>query len=150
MAWMNTPIHIALMSDLHLEFETAHWERIHAAARRGDSSTAAEALQLRAELRAKPGHPNRGPDLCALQARPVDLLLLPGDIDVGTGGIAYADAASRYLGVPALTCAGNHEAYHSDLSWLISALSTAAARTADRVEYLENRRVDLVVRGRRI
>lgn len=146
---MNTPIRIALMSDLHIEFEAPHWERIRAAVRRGDSS-AAEALRVRAEIRAEPGHPDQGPDLRSLKALGVDLLLLPGDIDVGTGGIAYADAAARYLGAPSLTCAGNHEAYRGDLSWLIPALANAAGRTAGRVTFLERSREDIEISGRRI
>jgi hypothetical protein len=88
------------MSDLHLEFEASYWERIHAIARRGDSSTAAKALHARAQMRAEPGHPDQGPDLRGLKAEHVDLLLLPGDIHVGTAAIAYADAAARYLECP--------------------------------------------------
>jgi predicted phosphohydrolase len=147
---MMEPIRLGVMSDLHIEFEPDYWQRIERSARRGDSSMAAEALRRRAELREEPGHPPEGPDLRGLKGNHVDLLLLAGDIHVGVGAIAYADAAAEYLGCPAYMCAGNHDGYSSDLSSLIPGLRDAAARTSGRVSFLEKDRVDLAVWGRRL
>lgn len=137
------------MSDLHLEFEAAYWKRIHAAARRGDSSTAADALRVRAELRAEPGHPDQGPDLRRLKAEGIDLLLLPGDLHVGIEAIAYAKAAAVYLECGACVCGGNHEAYHGDLAERVSELREAAAWSDGKVKFLE-REAALDIRARRV
>lgn len=145
----NNPIRIALMSDLHVEFEAGYWRRIQAARSRG-SLRHVDTLRTRKEMQAEPGHPLEGPDLRSLKAHGVDLLLLPGDIHVGTRAIEYADAAARYLECPAFICAGNHEFYHGDLAQLLLALGRAAAQTSGRVTFLERDRVDIAVRGRRI
>jgi predicted phosphohydrolase len=107
-------------------------------------------LERRKALREEPGHPVQGPDLRGLKAAGVDLLLLAGDIHVGTDGITYADAAARYLGCPAYVCSGNHDGYSSDLLRLIPALREGAVRTGGRVSFLEKDRVDLSVRDRRV
>jgi Calcineurin-like phosphoesterase len=144
-------IRIGLMSDIHLDVEEAWWERhIIDGARRGDSSTIARALQLRRELQAEPGHPDRGPDLRGLKSAGVDLLLLPGDIDSGVSGIRYAAAAAGYLGVGAIVCAGNHEAYGYDLVELTRELRAEAASTDGAVRFLEMERSEFVVRTCRV
>lgn len=142
-------IRIGVMSDLHIEFEAAYWQQVERAARRGDSSRAADALRRRAELRNESGHPERGPDLRGLKASGVDLLLLPGDIHLGTDGIAYADAAAQYLGCRVCTSIGNHECYRHDLLRLLPKLRQTAAGTDGRVSFLERDRVDITVRDRR-
>lgn len=144
-------IRIAVASDLHLEFEPDYWAKLERQAGRGDSSFVAAALGRRAELRDEQGHPDSGPDLRGLHERGVDLLLLAGDIHLGTGGVGYAAAAARYLGCPAaLLVAGNHEAYGRDLKALIPALRDAAAETGGLVRFLENDRIDMEFRGRRV
>lgn len=83
------PLKIAVMSDLHLEFENrpicdAEWNRTYA---------------LR---EATPGHPKQGPylgDLVA-DARGVDLVVLAGDIALGADGVGYADAVARFANAP--------------------------------------------------
>jgi hypothetical protein len=111
-----TAIRLGVMSDLHLEFEPEYWQRIERSARRGDSSVAAEALRLRAELRQEPGHPAEGPDLRGVKAIGVDLLLLAGDIHVGVHAIAYAEAAASYHNCPSCVTVGNHVIRHMGLS----------------------------------
>jgi len=138
------------MSDLHLEFESDYWARIDRVTRRGDSTAAAEALERREQLRVEAGHPEAGPDLRGLRAQGTNLLLLAGDIHVGTLGIAYADSAARYLGCPAYFCCGNHEAYKGDLLRLLQALRDAATLTDGRVTFLEKERVDVEVGKRRV
>lgn len=145
---MANKIRIGVMSDLHLEFEPDYWARIERLARHRDSSEEAEALQHRTELRETPGHPEQGPDLRNLKG--VDLLLLAGDIRLGTAGIAYADAAARYLGCPVYACCGNHEPYGFDLLQLIPALRQAAKLTDGRVTFLEKERVNVEVGWRRV
>lgn len=147
---MTKPIRIALMSDLHIEFEPSYWNRVWTNARSGDSSQVADALRVNAELWAEPGHPRQGPDLRSLKTQQVDLLLLPGDIRIGSEAIVYADAAARYLGCPAYVCCGNHEAYRSDLLRLMPALRSAAANSGGRVTFLERDRTDIEFHGRRV
>jgi Icc-related predicted phosphoesterase len=109
-------------SDLHIEFE-----------RPGEPEPAPVAAGL---------HPRDGPDLGAIQGE-VDLLVLAGDIDLGTAGIAYADEAARFLGVPAVYVLGNHEAYHGDLNDVLDGCRAAAAETDGRVLFLENDAVEV-------
>ena len=146
----DRPVRVALMSDLHNEFEIAHQQRLEVRAKMGDSSAVAEALRLRAELRREPGHPDRGPDLRQLKAAGPDFLLMPGDIEGGKGSVQYADQAATYLRCPVLCTSGNHEAYHRDLPTVVAELRTAAAATEGRVRFLEMDRADLDVGGRRI
>jgi Icc-related predicted phosphoesterase len=113
---------IAVASDLHIEFERP----------------------------SEPGpppvedgvHPTDGPDLGAIHGA-VDLLILAGDIDLGTFGIAYADEAARYLGVPVVYVLGNHEAYHGDLDAVLDGCRAAAAETGGRVLFLQNDAVEV-------
>lgn len=86
-------IRIALMSDLHLEFE------------------------------ASPGvdwTPTAG----------VDLVVLPGDVDVGVRAVGYAERVARELGCPVVLIPGNHEYYGHDRPALLAALREAAATAA--------------------
>lgn len=113
---------IAYMSDLHLEFEAARarqdgWRDLDAARRR------------------LPGHPDRGPLLSSI--RDADLVVLAGDIDIGIGGIRYADAVARFIEAPVVYIAGNHESYDGDLTQLARDLQAAAWATEGRVFYLE-------------
>lgn len=147
---MTEPIRIGVMSDLHLEFEAAWWERhIAGGAARGDSSMIAAALLLRRELRAEPGHPGYGPDLRGLKAARIDLLLMPGDIDTGVGGVRYAAAAAEYVGAPSIVVAGNHESYGYDLVELTRTQRQEALKSSATI-FLEMGRADLEVRGRRV
>lgn len=108
---------IAVASDLHIEF---------------DREGAPEA-----PFEAEAGHPRDGPDLAAVRGE-VDLLILAGDIDLDTAGIAYADEAARFLGVPVVYVMGNHEAYHGDLDAVLESCRREAAGTGGRVLFLEN------------
>ncbi len=108
---------IALASDLHIEFER---------------SGAPKEVPAGAG-----GHPTDGPDLAAIHGA-ADLVILAGDIDIGTAGVAWADEAARYLEVPVLYVMGNHEAYHGDLDEVLEGCREAAAATGGRVLFLEN------------
>jgi uncharacterized protein YoaH (UPF0181 family) len=143
-------IKIGLMSDLHLEFEPAYRQRIHQTVSRGDSSEAAKALVAMRVRENERGHPESGPDLRALTKAAVDLLLLPGDIDVGGRSVAYADAVASYLGCPILMAIGNHDAYGDNLRRLIAASRKTAAATHGRVAVLEQGRADVLIKGRRL
>jgi hypothetical protein len=144
------PIKIGLMSDLHLEFEAEHREWVLQAVQLGSSSKAAKALAAMRARENEPDHPETGPDLRALKKAAVDLVLLPGDIDIAGRVFGYADAAAQYLGCPVFACLGNHCAYDADLGRLIGAVRGAAARTHGRVAVLERERADLVIKGRRL
>lgn len=85
------------------------------------------------------GHPRIGPLLD--DAVGVDLLLLAGDIDVGTRAIAYANEVAEFIGAPAVYVAGNHEGYDgTPFDRLFGALRAKAAETQGRVTFLENSR----------
>ncbi|WP_281251909.1 metallophosphoesterase [Oceanibacterium hippocampi] len=105
-----------MMSDLHLEIDRKH-----------GIATGIDA----------PGHPQIGPDLRPLPGQ-VDLCILAGDIDRGVAAIDYADAVARFLAVPTVFIAGNHEFYHYRYRELLAAFREAAAATDGRVRFLEN------------
>ncbi len=113
---------IAVASDLHIEFERA-----------GEPDPAPVAAGL---------HPSGGPDLGAVHGA-ADLLVLAGDVDLGTFGVAYADEAARFLGIPVVYVMGNHEAYHGDLDAVLDGCRAAAAATGSRVLFLENDAVEV-------
>ena len=143
-------IRVGLASDLHLELEGAYRDQLLQRSRRGDASDVIDAMALIKALRNEPGHPVVGPDLRDLKAAGIDLLLLPGDIDSGVAGVAWAEAAARYLGCPAYYGLGNHEAYGEDITTLPTAIWEAARKTEGRVIFLENQRVDITIRCQRV
>jgi hypothetical protein len=113
---------IAVASDLHIEFE-----------RSGEPEPTPTA----------PGrHPLGGPDLRTVDGE-AELLILAGDIDLGTFGVAWADEAARFLGIPVVYVMGNHEAYHGDLGAVLDGCRAAAAGTGSRVLFLENDAVEV-------
>jgi DNA repair exonuclease SbcCD nuclease subunit len=119
-------VRVAIMSDLHLEFERGPV--------RGDEWSAF--VERRANIL---WHPRVGPLLD--EAVGVDLLILAGDIDVGTRAIAYANEAAEFIGAPAVYVAGNHEGYDgTPFDRLFDALREKATVTQGRVTFLENRR----------
>jgi Icc-related predicted phosphoesterase len=138
------------MSDLHLEFEPEYREWVLQTVRHGGSSKAAKALAAMRARDNEPGHPENGPDLRALKNAAVDLVLLPGDVDVAGRLVGYADAVARYLGCPVFACLGNHCAYDTDLRLSIDAARRAAVNAHGRAAVLERERADLVVKGRRL
>jgi len=115
---------IAVMSDLHLEFEagrtkTPDWPAF---------------VRMRAET---PSHPRIGPMID--NAIGVDLVILAGDTDVGLRGIDYAREISDYLGAPVIYVMGNHEPYDgTSIERLLSKMRTKTAKTNGRVKLLEN------------
>jgi predicted phosphodiesterase len=113
---------IAVASDLHIEFE-----------RQGEPELGSQELGL---------HPAYGPDLEIVQGE-ADFMVLAGDVDLGAWGIAYADEAARFLGIPVIYVAGNHEAYHRDLDAVIQECRMSAAATGGRVVFLENDAVEI-------
>lgn len=117
---------VAIMSDLHLEFERGPV--------RGDEWSAF--VERRANIL---WHPRIGPLLD--EAVGVDLLILAGDVDVGTRGIAYVDEVAEFIGAPAVYVAGNHEGYDgTPFDRLFDALREKATATQGRVTFLENSR----------
>ena len=106
---------------------------------RGPDTPTKEWLALAKLRKATPGHPLVGPSLLPLREAKPDLLVLAGDISLGTRGIAYADRAAQFLSVPVVTIAGNHEFYgRRDIAVLLPELRAAAAATDGRVTFLEN------------
>lgn len=116
---------IAVASDLHIEFERAP---------DGGPDAGPEAASRAG------APPTGGPELSPLRGT-ADLLILTGDIDIGTAGVAWADAAARFLDIPVVYVMGNHEAYHGDLAVELAACRKAAAATEGRVLFLENEAV---------
>lgn len=132
-----TGIAIAVASDLHLEFDRA----IRA---RGCGSKPTRARKTAEAER----HPKIGPNLAGLSDR-CEVLVLAGDVDLGVHAIDYAAAVSAWLAVPVVLIAGNHEFYHAPYDETLLALREKAAAMPG-VHFLENDRVDLVVRDRRV
>jgi len=122
-------IRLALMSDIHNEFE----------APTGPTNPTAAWMALHRSRKRIPGHPEAGPLLDGLRGEGVDIVVLAGDIDVGVRGIEYAKRASMFLGVKSVYVCGNHEGYHGrDLDLLIPEMRTAARATNGWVTFLEN------------
>jgi predicted phosphodiesterase len=103
---------IAIMSDLHLEFD--------------------------ARVVDHPEPSKRSPELLDFYFRPpqpkADLLVLAGDIHQGSLGI---DWVRRHFSMPAVLIAGNHEAYGHELFRTIARNRQRAAATEGRVVFLE-------------
>lgn len=132
-----TPIRIAVLSDLHLEFDRA------IVARGGGRKPSRARKALEAE-----GHPVIGPSLAALQ-NACDIVVFAGDVDLGVAAIAYASAVQGWLGVPVVLIAGNHEFYHGAHQPTRDALRHGAC-AAPGVHFLDNDRLDLTVGSRAV
>lgn len=131
-------IRIAIGADLHLEFEYPF----------GPDQPSGPYFRLRDARKALKanGHPQIGPLLSDLRGA-VDAVILAGDIDLGRRAVTYADQVARYLGVPVIQIAGNHEFYKGNRSEVISAMREAAERTEGRVTYLENETATIKING---
>jgi DNA repair exonuclease SbcCD nuclease subunit len=103
---------IAIMSDLHLEFDRNELDRTGS----GDDDA-------RFDFYLRPPQPD------------ADVLVLAGDISTGASGI---DWASRNFRIPTVMIAGNHEFYRGDeLHGLIAECRRKAKEMARRVIFLE-------------
>jgi predicted phosphohydrolase len=125
---------ILYMSDLHLEMESFRlavpgW------------------TDFLARHRKEGRHPSRGPMLNDVGA--VDLVVLAGDIHNGLRGVVYGEQVGKYLDVPVVMVAGNHEYYHHDMATLMQAFEETHGR-AEHVHFLENRALSLTLDGRKI
>lgn len=76
---------------------------------------------------------DQAPLSSALRERP-DVVILAGDIDTGTRGIAWAEAF--FSGIPVIYVHGNHEAYGLQLDRLQLALDEASRKTKN-VHFLQ-------------
>jgi predicted phosphodiesterase len=127
---------IAIMSDLHLEFErgpVADKEWSVFVQRRADTLH----------------HPRIGPMID--NAVGADLMILAGDIDVGVKGVAYADEVAQYLGAPVVYVLGNHEGYDgTSFDHLYEDMRAKAAQTNSRVIFLENETTVVESDGERV
>ena len=132
---------IVAMSDLHLEFESSGVPR----------HPTRQWLALHEARRSEPGHPDVGPLLSHLAGQAIDLIIMAGDIDLDTRGIAYAEAVSRYLDAPVIYVIGNHEGYRCrDLDLLIEQVRTVAIASSGRVIFLENESAVVETGGQRM
>ncbi len=119
-------IRLAVMSDIHNEFESS----THS----GDDWFA-----LRDARSAIPDHPESGPLLDGLAGQSVDLVVMAGDIDLEDRGIAYTEKVSSFVGAPVVCVMGNREAYTGrNMDAILSDLRVAAQATKGRVTFLEN------------
>ena len=108
---------LGIMSDLHNEYD-----------RRGRREDVPKPLPA--------GHPRVGPDLRELKGK-IDVLLLAGDIDEGREAVRYGAAAAKYLDVPIVMIAGNHEFYNGSFDEVLAGLQAEADRQ-ENVHFLEN------------
>ena len=74
----------------------------------------------------------------------VDLVVLAGDIDLGTKGISWAE---RSFEAPVIYVVGNHEFYHGEVRSLWRDLRDAAA-ACPKVTLLENQAMEIEAGGR--
>lgn len=120
---------IAVMSDLHLEFERE--------------------VPREAAL---PEHPYQtvdgikvtlGPNLTTLQARKPDALVLAGDIDTGIRSYLYARMAHAYLECPVILVPGNHEYYGYRMGYVRELFACEEAYDEPGVYVLDNKAVIL-------
>ncbi|MCP5371449.1 MAG: metallophosphoesterase [Hyphomicrobiales bacterium] len=118
---------IAVMSDLHVEFD-----RAEAARRRLPGA----------------GRGQLGPDLDGLAGR-ADAVVLAGDIDIGEDAVDYAGAVAARLGLPVILVAGNHEYYGGVLPEVRDAMRRRAA-AGGGVHLLEDSAVELNLGGRAV
>jgi predicted phosphodiesterase len=128
-------VSVATLSDLHLEFDR------DIVARGRSRKRSASRKSLEAE-----GHPAIGPNLSALRGA-CDVVILAGDVDLGAASLDYAATVQKWLAVPVLLIAGNHEFYHAAHHETLLALRHQAAGLS-RVYFLENDRLDLRLRDR--
>jgi DNA repair exonuclease SbcCD nuclease subunit len=124
---------VGYMSDLHTEFEG-----------KGPSNPSGEWFSMRRRRRelAAQGHPEVGPLLDGIRDR-IDMMVIAGDTATAKGrikgrsGIQYADCVAKYLDIPVVMIAGNHEFYDGDLDEENRELHTEARATEGRVQFLE-------------
>jgi hypothetical protein len=147
---MQMTIRVAVMSDLHVEFESSWMGAIQRRAAAGTTrGEDVAAVELRRALAGEQGHPAQGPDLRGCHdGGGVDLVLLAGDVALGTGLVAYAEQVAGYLRCPVAAVAGNHEFYHHVHGDLLRDLAARARGTA--VAFLERGRRDFALGGRRV
>ncbi|WP_372399753.1 metallophosphoesterase [Azospirillum sp. HJ39] len=134
-------IRLALMSDLHNEFEAPP----------GPARPTAAWMELHESRTSIPGHPEVGPLLDSLLGEGIDLVVLAGDIDIGARSIEYAKRVSLFLGAKVICVAGNHEGYDGrDFDLLIPEMRAAARATNGWVTFLENETAAFGFDGRRL
>jgi predicted phosphodiesterase len=75
------------------------------------------------------------PDL-SLAETDADLIILAGDIDLGSKGVEWAAMEADIQGKDCLYIAGNHEFYHREYAQTLSEMREASVGT--RVHFLEN------------
>lgn len=114
---------IALLSDLHLEFE-ANQDRPDAAAGHPYRSALSRKITL-------------GPDLTRLRFAQPDVVVLAGDIDVGNLSLRYARMARDYLRTAIVLVPGNHEFYGASLEETRKELRDKASQY-DQIFLLDN------------
>jgi hypothetical protein len=80
-----------------------------------------------------------------------DLVILAGDIDIGTRGFDYAADVADRLGAHVVYVLGNHEGYDgTPFDQLYETLHEKACKTDGCVHVLESRAVSLTIRGEQV
>ena len=80
-------------------------------------------------------------------AASADLVVVAGDVDVGTSGVTWA--AATFPSVPVVYVAGNHEFYRYELNDLVGRMRATAAAT-DNIRFLDEDELVLDLKGRTI
>tara|TARA_R110002124_G_scaffold287142_1_gene470659 strand:- start:6582 stop:7391 length:810 start_codon:yes stop_codon:yes gene_type:complete len=83
------------------------------------------------------GHPRVGPNLMGIKGI-VDVMVLAGDIAPGPAARDYAHMVARFLDVPVIQVAGNHEFYHHDLDTVVADFRDRQGQPGPPVLFLEN------------
>jgi len=141
---------IAVVSDLHIEFDRGLLPRAGARARKPKKGKTRRALEAT-------GHPSLGPnfgDLVDLGsdggvACKADLVILAGDIDLGPFSAQYANDLAGWLGTPTVLIAGNHEFYEGEYHSTYAALRKGCEGDSG-VSFLERMRLELGAEGDRV
>lgn len=139
---------VAVLSDLHVEFDRAVVARLTARGRKEKKSQARQALEAA-------GHPPLGPgygELVDLDPRGAvacraDVIILAGDIEIGPLAADYAADLAAWLGVPVVLVAGNHEFYGREY---LETCDVLQRRGDGGAHFLERTRLDLEAGGQRL
>lgn len=144
-------VRLAIMSDLHLEFDRVSAHPCGIGLTRSAEAWADIVDMLASHPMTAPtpvyddGHPLYGPDLTSLKNAGIDLVLAAGDIDVRAWSVPWLAAVARYVEAPVAFVAGNHEFYGAIYERAIDFLREQAAETAGLVTFLEKDILDLRV-----
>jgi predicted phosphodiesterase len=155
-------VRVALLSDLHLDNDVSAFGACDSCGDRMAVRRTGEAARCRcgrSRLRAGKDKgwigsgafvsdpPLRGRLGRAVREAGADLVVVPGDINLGASAVAWV--AEEFAGLPVAMVAGNRESYGSDLADTLAAMRRAAEASGN-VRFLERDEGEWEFRGTRV